>query len=193
MKFNGDLRAAAIIPDDPDILDDVKMEGFKHQVQLISHSCAFGKAMPDGRVLSEKIVLRARKIRVQDFHANPCEKHVHVSHCSVRNVRFTGLGEIMQNNAWELDVLQVTSESNFAEKDKPKNCACAVRLNRDLRQPRHSSSLSVREHAYVNTDVRQVQPRITCNAKLMSDKVNPDRRMDDKLCHGNQCGVVKRQ
>ena len=121
MKFNSDQG-------DPDTLDDVRMGGFKHQFQLVSHSCAFGIAMPDGRMLSEKIFLRSRKIRVQDFHTNSCEEHVHISHCGVRRIGYTGLGEIMQNIAWELDVLRVIAENNFVEEDKPKNCACAIKL-----------------------------------------------------------------
>ena len=92
-------------------------------------------AMPDGRMLSEKVVLRSRKIRVQDFHTNSCEKHIHTGHCGVRRISYTGLGEIMQNIAWELDVLRVIAENNFGEEDKPKKCACAVRLSLDLRQP----------------------------------------------------------
>ena len=57
MKQDGEQRVVAIFPDDHDILDDVRMGGFKHQFQLLSRSCAFGMAMPDGRMLSEKMVL----------------------------------------------------------------------------------------------------------------------------------------
>ena len=104
---DGEQRAVAILPNDQDILDDVRMGGFKHQFQLLSRSCAFGVAMPDGRILSGKMILRSQKIRVQDFHTNSCENHVHASHCGVRRVSYTGLGEIIQNIAWELDVLRV--------------------------------------------------------------------------------------
>ena len=47
------------------------------------------------------------RFRVQDFHTRSCEEHVHISHCGVRRIGYTGLGEIMQNIAWELDVLRV--------------------------------------------------------------------------------------
>ena len=82
----------------------------------MSHSRAFGMAMPDGRMLSEKIVLRSRKIRVQDFHTNPCENHVHTNHCGVRRISYTGLGEIIQNVAWELDVLRLIAENILVKK-----------------------------------------------------------------------------
>ena len=110
MKHDDDHRIVAVLPDDHDILDDVRMGGFKHQFQLMSHSCALGMALPDGRMLSGKIVLRSRKIRVQDFHTNPSENHVHTNHCGVRRISFTGLGE------WELDVLRVIAENSFGEK-----------------------------------------------------------------------------
>ena len=98
-RWRKQQRAVAILPDDQNILDDVSMGGFKHQFQLLSRSCAFGMAMPDGRMLSEKMLLRSEKIRVQDFHTNSCEKHVHASHCGVRRINYTGLGEIIQNIA----------------------------------------------------------------------------------------------
>ena len=84
-------RAVAILPNDQNILGDVRMGGFKHQFQLLSSSCAFGIAMPDGRMLSEKMVLRSQKVRVQDFHTNSCESHVHTGHCGVRRIAYTGL------------------------------------------------------------------------------------------------------
>ena len=61
IKQDGEQRAVAILPDDQNILDDVRMGGFKHQFQLLSRSCAFGMAMPDGRMLSEKMILRSQK------------------------------------------------------------------------------------------------------------------------------------
>ena len=97
----------------------------------------------------------------------------------------------MQNIAWELDVLRVIAENNFGEEDKPKKCACAVRWSLDLRQPRHSSPLSVRECAHVSTEVQQAQLRNTCIAKVMSDEINLDSLIGDKLCHGRQCDVVE--
>ena len=47
MKRDDEQRVAAILPDDHNILDDVRMGGFKHQFQLLSHSCAFGMSGVD--------------------------------------------------------------------------------------------------------------------------------------------------
>ena len=46
MKLENDQRVVAIIPDDSDILDDVRMGGFKHQFQLVSRSCALACQCP---------------------------------------------------------------------------------------------------------------------------------------------------
>ena len=146
--------------------------------------------MPDGRMSSEKIVLRSRKIRVQDFHTNPCENHVHTNHCGVRRISYTGLGEIIQNIAWELDVQRVIAENNFGEENQPKKCACAVRLNLESLQPRHSSPPLVRGFAHVSAEVHQGQPRITCVAKVMIHEVSSDYPIGDKLCQGRQVDII---
>ena len=77
-----------------------------------------------GRMLSEKMILRSQKIRVQDFHTNPCEKHVHTSQCGVRRISYTGLGEIIQNIAWELDVFRVIAYNDYSEKQTQEVRMC---------------------------------------------------------------------
>ena len=192
MKQDEEQRVVAILPDDPpDILDDVRMGGFKHQFQLLSHSCAFGMAMPDGRMLSEKMVLRSRKIRVQDFHTNSCEKHVHTSYCGVRRISYTGLGEIIQNIAWELDVLRVIPGNNYPEEHESKKCACAVRLKLVSRQPRRSSPAVVREFDHIGAEVLQDQPRNTCVTKVTKHIEGSDSFVGEDLCHGTHRCIVK--
>ena len=191
IKQDGEQRVVAILPDDHNILDDVRMGGFKHQFQLLSHSCAFGMAMPDGRMLSEKMVLRSQKIRVQDFHTNPCEKHVHTSHCGVRRISYTGLGEIIQNIAWELDVLRVIADNSYSEECESKKCACAVRLRLVSWQPRHSSPAFVRKSDNIEAEVHQDQPRNTCIAKVMKQLDGSGSYVDEELRHGRHRYIIE--
>ena len=187
MKLNCDLRVAAIIPGDSDILDEdsnVSFSWYPTHAPLaqpcLTAECYLRRLF----CVHERLEFRiSTRIHVRNMFTS-------VTAVSEKSA-IQGLVKSCKSIAWELDVLQVTSESNFVERDKQRNCACAVRLHRDLRQPRHSSSLSVREHVYVNTEVQQAQLRITCIAKVMSDEVSPDRLIGGKLCHGKQCEVVK--
>ena len=108
------------------------------------------------------MVLRSQKVRVQDFHTNSCERHVHAGHCGVRRITYTGLEEIIRNIAWELDVLRVIAGNNYYAESEPKKCACAVRLKSVSWQPRRSSLASDRKFDSIGTEVHQDQPRITC-------------------------------
>ena len=168
MKVDNEQSVVAIIPDDPDILGDVRMGGYKHQFEVVSHSCAFGNPMPDGRMLSEKIVLRSRKIRVQDFHVNSRKGHVHTSRCGVRRLGYTGLGSIMQTIAWELDVLRIIASNNRFEENRPNKCAFAVRMKFAPRQPRHSSFSRCRDALHVSAEVDEGQLDITCLTKVLN-------------------------
>ena len=189
IKQDGEHRAVAILPDDQNILGDVRMGGFKHQFQLLSRSCAFGIAMPDGRMLSEKMVLRSQKVRVQDFHTNSCESHVHTSHCGVRRIAYTGLGEIIQNIAWELDVLRVIAGNDYSEENEPKKCACAVRLRLVSWQLRHSSPASPRKFDSIGAEVHPGQPQITCVDRVMKRLDGLSSHVGEDLCHGRHCHV----
>ena len=182
-------RAVAILPNDQNILGDVRMGGFKHQFQLLSSSCAFGIAMPDGRMLSEKMVLRSQKVRVQDFHTNSCEGHVHTGHCGVRRIAYTGLGEIIQNIAWELDVLKVIAGNDYSEENEPKKCACAVGLRLISWQPRHSSPASPRKFDCIGAEVHPGQPQITCVDRVMQRLDGLSSHVGEDLCHGRHCHV----
>ena len=129
-------------------------------------------AMPDGRMLSEKMILRSQKIRVQDFHTNSCEKHVHI-----------------QNIAWELDVLRVIADNNYSEDSEPKKCACAVRLRLVSWQPRHSSPASARKFDSIEAEVHQGQPRITCIAKVTKQLDGLGSYIGEELCQGRHCHI----
>ena len=139
-------------------------------------------AMPDGRMLSEKMILRSQKIRVQDFHT-------HASHCGVRRINYTGLGEIIQNIAWELDVLRVIADNSYSEESKPKKCACAVRLRLVSWQPRHSSPASARKLESIEAEVHQGQPRITRIAKVTKQLDGLDSYIGEELCQGRHCHI----
>ena len=137
------------------------------------------------------MVLRSRKIRVQDFHTNLCEKHVHTSYCGVRRISSTGLGEIIQNIAWELDVLRVIAGNSYSGDYESKKCACAVRLRLVSWQPRHSSPAVVRNFDYIGAEVLQDQLRNTYIAKVTKQLEGSDSHVGEELCHGAHRYIVK--
>ena len=154
LKLDDDQNRIAIFTQDSDILDDVRMEGFKHCVEVGCLSCAFGQAMPDGRILCEKWRIRATGIRVQDFPTSECHGHVHTSQCRSRKSKYTGVDELLRMIACDIRDKQTMHEYRNSEA-----CACAIRLNEGTRQRWHKTAI-------VRSDNNVSFVRELCSEKL---------------------------
>ena len=108
----------------------------KHQFDLGCLSSAFGKPMPDGKYLSEKMILRSISIRVQDCPQSSCFSQNHANGCSIRRSCVTGLEDLVRLIASEMDVRVVMEHYECYDATHVQSCACAVRMISMSRQRR---------------------------------------------------------
>ena len=149
------------------------MWGFKHQFEVKCLSCAFGVSMPDGRVLSEKLVLRSTNLRVQDYSQKACCDYVRAARYGIRRTCYTGLNTLVNMVAWDLRTASALSQSEHVEEDKQSKCACAVRISSCSRQRRRAFLRVSREmHQVVTKDVnlrdrsRRTKEILNCGEKI---------------------------
>ena len=143
----------AIIPRMSDIIDDVRLGGFKHQFEASCPSCAFGMSMPDGGVLSEACS-SINQSESPKLSSNQCRDHAHAARCGIRRTCFTGLNTLVNVIAWDLRTASALSHFEHVEEVELSKCACAVRISLCPRQRQQKSSKMSRVmHHVVTKDV----------------------------------------
>ena len=172
----------AILPRIPGILDDVRLGGFKHQFEVSCFSCAIGIPMPDGRVLSEKIVLRSTILRAQDYSQNECPDHAHATRCGIRRTCYTGLNTLVNVIAWDLRTASALSQSELVEDVESSKCACAVRISLCSRQRRHKSLQVSREMHHVVTKDGNLRVRSRHTREILQCDEKTDINMSSRMC-----------